>query len=202
VTDLDRLIEDTKAYREEVARKAASEERRLREETANAYATIESLLIEAIGRSEPWAVTHGSSRYRESLFTWSRAVSPIYGWAFEFPHGRPYPENLCGIAVTLGGRVLLTPYTLPYEKWMGGCSVYSAYPPYEPWGEGGSPDLASILRAGVGGFAQKLATALVDGEQWKVPVGGAPIGHDETLPEFVRRLRPALRFPRREPSAL
>lgn len=185
-----------------MARKAASEERRLREETANAYATIGSLLIDAIDRSEPWAVTRGSSPYRVSLLTWSRAVSPIYGWAFKFPHGRPYSENLCGIAVTLGGRVLLTPYTLPREKGIGSCSVYSAYSPYERWGGGRSPDLASILRAGVSGFAQGLATALVDGEQWEVPVGGAPIGHDEALPEFVRRLRPALRFRRRESSAL
>jgi hypothetical protein len=193
-------MEEEQQRVDEATRSAASHEQVRREQVADAYQTVERLLVDAVGRRKPWTLVEHEPRLRTGWVSSLPEVAPVYGWAFPFPGVVVHDKY--GIAVTVGGRVLLLHYFPPREKSAGSVSVQNGYPPHETWPlpPSSSGKGEALVRTGAKAFAQVLAKALVAGDEWHTPLRGR--GNHETLPQFIERLPPALRFPQRRANAL
>lgn len=202
MSDLDRLIADEQARSAAQAARTSASAREHEELTRKGYETVESVLRDAAARMDPWKLVNDHERVKLGLFRSLPPTPPVFGWVFPFSPG--WGEY--GMALTIGGRIVLMYYNEGNEKHPGKISIlYDPYPPYRAhpaYHELPNPE--GVIRYGAPRFPEAVASAIVRGSTWYAPMWGRYAGpSDQQDPaDFIRGLAPRLDFAQRQSSEI
>lgn len=192
MTDLDRLIAEEQARATAERSHVASNARNVAAQTEHAYGIVESVLREAAEKRDPWALISKQDRLRLGLLRSLPSTPPVCGWVFPFSPG----WGQYGMALTVGGRIVLMYFNEGNEKHQGRVSMlHDPYPPHGTWPKYQSLRNADgVMRYGAEGFPEAVARAIVTGDTWHTPVWGRHVGsgRSEDAADFVRHLAPRL----------